>query len=112
MSQENISYLEASARLPQSKRLYSEAVTRLQSPPLSQPTTVTASPISYRKTVFLPPRSKPVLGKPYDRQVHSSIVSSPSSSQPNGYALPESIATTPLATPNDNLVATPSLLPH
>lgn len=104
MSQENINYLEASARFPQSKRLYSEAVTRLQSPPLSQSTTVTASPTSYKKTVFLPPRPKPVLGKSYDLQAHSSIVNAPPSSQPNGCALLESIETTPLATPNDNLV--------
>nr|XP_049708157.1 uncharacterized protein LOC126057037 [Helicoverpa armigera] len=124
MSQENLSYSEASARFPRVKRFYSNVTanspqyhstqatapdfSQLFATPLLSPSSTSASPskTSYTKTVFRSPRPRPELGKSYDVQAHRSIVSSPNSAQPNGCALqqPPNTESTPLCTPNDNLI--------
>lgn len=116
MSEHNLSYTEASLRVPSSKIPYSEVVSQpysqLQSPPYNTTSSSRMSPdlfpsfsqpkTSYTKTVFRAPRSPPTLGKSYDTVAHNSITRSPSSSQPNGCALNRD--PTPTVSPNDNLI--------
>lgn len=111
MSEENISYVDASKRFPQVRPLYAD-IAASSSPSLqnqdsvSHPANSFNSSVSksYNKTVFLPSRPKPVLSKSYDVQAHNSITQSPNSCQPNGCALNASSDPSPLLTPNDNLV--------
>lgn len=123
MSQENLSYREASVRFPHPKKLYSNVAegpsqtkpsqaSPFESLHLSPPlTTPSSSPYSspnktsYSKTVYRSPKPRPELGKSYDTQSHRSMVYTPNSSQPNGCAFNSPyVETTPLPTPNDNLI--------
>lgn len=90
MSQDNISFAEANARLPSSKKSFAEVAS-------SQPNGPTLNR-SYKKTVFTPRRPRSPASSPgYDRLAHQDIISAPSSSLPNGSALNA-------ITPNDNLL--------
>lgn len=119
MAEENISHMEASVRFPSVKRSYADVTSTQQN--LHQPQTshppnyqfsVTSSPSSsprksYRETVLLTPRPRPPMGKSYDISAHNNITQTPKSSQPNGCAAigqQKYEETTPLPTPNDNLV--------
>lgn len=112
MSQESISYFEASARVANVRRPYSEAVKNVSasqssstqsftslSPRPSPPTTRT-----YRKTVTLSPRIRSPQNKGYDKQAHQAIISTPTSSMPNGCALQNPSQSIPQATGNDFLI--------
>lgn len=126
MANENLSYSEASQRIPQDKRSYSRvaateappsqvpAYAQYYSPqssplrtsqvcPPSQPQSSTQK-TSYKKTIFTTPKPRPDLGKMYDSQSHRDITSTPRSSQSNGCAYRPSEESTPLLTPNDNLI--------
>ncbi|XP_050667747.1 uncharacterized protein LOC126967331 [Leptidea sinapis] len=108
MSQENISYEEASNRCPKVMRPYSEI---LRNPSVSHnyssahmSQTPTPSPtVSYKKTVFSSPRSKPLLSKPYDRAAHQAIIADVPSAFPNGSALNHQVSSSS-STQDDNLL--------
>lgn len=93
MAEQCISYVEASRIHPPLSRSYAEmvATAKDQNPQstyslkLNQP----SSPSSYRKTVFLKPRSPPTLTKGYDQKEHHNITRTPTSALSNGCALTE-----------------------
>ncbi|KAG7303495.1 hypothetical protein JYU34_012019 [Plutella xylostella] len=89
MSQDSISFAEADARLPKSKKSFAEVAS-------SQPNGPSPKK-SYKKTVTTQRRPRSPLSPGYDRLAHQAIISSPSSSLPNGSALN-------VITPNDNLL--------
>lgn len=110
MSQESISYIEASARLPQAKRPYNEVVKEpIMSLPLSYSSPSNSQyPIpsmssSYRKTVTSSPHRRIPIIRGYDRQAHQSLVSTPPSMMPNGCGLLQS---PPDQIPEDRLLET------
>lgn len=101
MSQESISYLEASARFPQVRRPFADTVRTspnnnilLTSPDSNQPKT-----ISYKKTTFSPRRPIPTAIPGYNHEMHRDIVREPDSQTLNGCALSQNTLS-----PNDNLV--------
>ncbi|XP_061385277.1 uncharacterized protein LOC133320662 [Danaus plexippus] len=112
MSQENISYSEASVRFPQVRKSFAD-VSRSQFSPstiaVQIPHTSAQSPsyvqnypnsVSYRQTHFTqktPPAPASTSG--YDKQSHNTIIRSPPSSLPNGSAYPSENMTA-----NDNLL--------
>jgi hypothetical protein len=102
MSQENVSYAEASARIPNVKQLYSN-VTRAMP---SQPTIAQATrpydqtTTSYRKTVITPARPRNHSAEGYDRSAHSKLISQRDPPPPENGAL---LGNTPTAG-NDNLL--------
>ncbi|KAG6458273.1 hypothetical protein O3G_MSEX010785 [Manduca sexta] len=119
MSQDNISYREASSRYPPSKLSYADFTanhSQLQnsqflftqkSQILPSSSVIHQSPAnsSHVKTVFRSHRNKGVFGKSFDAVAHSSIVNPPSSSQPNGCAIQNPhIERTPTDSPDDNLI--------
>lgn len=87
MSQEGISYVEASSRCPKVNRSFAEVAKEIFPPTISQPQTSTPT-ISHKKTVFTPPRPRVQAGKSYNRQAHQAIVEEVPSSLPNGCAFP------------------------
>lgn len=97
MSQEGISYEEASNRFPRVNRSYAEVAQEMFSPPssVSYPSSsipnspASISSVSHKKTIFVPAvrQKKSSLGKAYDHQAHQSIVGNIPSSLPNGCAL-------------------------
>lgn len=97
MSQENMSYQEASKRYPNVTRPYSEAA-QVSSRPFNQfyppsqvrPTESIPFGNSYRKSIFSTPRARAPLGKSYDRATHRAIIAEVPSSLPNGHALSQS----------------------
>lgn len=110
MSQDNISFSEANAKVPSSRKPYAEVAkspSSTQNSPSASPPSQTTS---YRKTVFTQRRPHAPLGKSYDKQAHNSLIADVSSSLPNGCALnnnspSSSISTSTLPiTPNDNLL--------
>ena len=110
MSQECISYMEASSRFPSVQRSYADVAKEMFSPPVfmnSQPQQ-SRSPVtptkSYRKTVFQAPRPRSPMAKGYDRQAHQSIISNCSSSLPNGCALNQG-SDSPAESTKDLLIA-------
>ncbi|XP_048479964.1 uncharacterized protein LOC119694654 [Plutella xylostella] len=92
MSQDSISFAEADARLPKSRKSFAEVTA---SQPIGPPANK-----SYKKTVYTQRRPRSPLSPGYDRLAHQALISSPSSSLPNGSAL-NSITS---ITPNDNLL--------
>ncbi|CAH2100585.1 unnamed protein product [Euphydryas editha] len=110
MSQDNISYMEASSRYPPVRRSYAEIAKEMFTPPPYIPTSSTQSPSSpnrsYRKTVTHTPRPRADLGKGYDKQAHQSIVDVSPSTLPNGCALNNHDSTSPSSSNNllENLV--------
>lgn len=109
MSQENLSYIESSARFPQVKKTFAESANTFPSAsfydtppsPQSQPhSPAHPSSQSYRKTILVRRKSNPSTAySGYDRSAHNNIVREPISSQPNGCALNEENSS-----PNDNLI--------
>lgn len=103
MSQENLSYMEASARYPSVRRPFAEASLSPSSQSQSQlvhpsfPSRLPTQPVinpsqtptqSHRKTIFVTRKSPSPASSPgYDRRIHNNIVREPASSQPNGCAL-------------------------
>lgn len=99
MSQESISYLEASSRIPAANRSYAEVAKDMFTPIIYSsnipPKTISSSPIipisspyrSYRKTTVRTHRPQASLSKGYDIQAHKAIIGNCPSSQPNGCAL-------------------------
>lgn len=90
VSEENISYNEATARIPTvNRRLYADIV-KSNSAPSSESLTVhhhSNIPTSYKKKVVIPSRPSPTLGKSYDKSAHNDIIASPSSAMANGCCL-------------------------
>lgn len=103
MSQECISYIEASSRFPPVKQSYADIAKVMFSPPVfSTPNPQQLAPVplskSYRKTVFQTPRPRAPLAKGYDRQAHQSIIGNCSPSLSNGCALNQSVENSTTAT--------------
>ncbi|XP_041982227.1 uncharacterized protein LOC121735456 [Aricia agestis] len=108
MSQENIPYMEASARFPHVKRSFADLARTSPSAFASisrQTDRLTKSPTttSYRKTVYVPRRPIPPRSPGYDHQAHRNLIEEPISQAPNGcaYPLPSEISS---ISPNDNLL--------
>lgn len=101
MSQESISYLEASARFPHVRRSFADSTRNSPSTTLTPIIKQSAAPnqISYRKTVFSPRPTIIPESPGYDRQADQAIIKNPSSDIPNGCAYPSSAFT-----PNDNIL--------
>lgn len=118
MSQQNISYVEASQLFSPVRRSYSEVASTsfaastnsyindiqrqfqvqppTQSPPQSR---------SYKKTVHVSPRSKITPSKGYDKQAHDFITATPGSYSANGSALHCSdVLNISSISPNENLI--------
>ncbi|KAL0878506.1 hypothetical protein ABMA27_003600 [Loxostege sticticalis] len=107
MSQDNVSYQQASSLFPAVRRSYADiAMTppTLNSSPAQTPQRssqssqlpLQQSPSSYRKTISRPPpRPRAPLGKTYDRQAHQAIVGDCASSLPNGCALNSNLSSIP-----------------
>lgn len=104
MSQEGISYEDASNQCPKVRRSYADVTQEMFSTPSSnylprstpEPNHSTSSPtVSHKKTIFVPARRSAPLGKSYDRQAHQNIISDVPSSLPNGCALANSQAEVP-----------------
>ncbi|CAG4969984.1 unnamed protein product [Colias eurytheme] len=90
MSEENISYQEASLRFPASRKSFAEVTRQVPSSPhtsLPNPIPSTSTSTSYKKTVFRSPRPRAPLGKSYDRAAHQDIIQAPSLDSQNGCAL-------------------------
>lgn len=94
MSDESISYQEASIRFPLPRRSYADvtgepSLSYIQNPQASYNDVASSSPVSssYRKTVMRSPRPRSPLGQGYDHVSHQNIIRNPSSSARNGIAL-------------------------
>lgn len=94
MSQQNISYEEASSHFPKVIRPYAE-VAQDSSWQVSQSSSLAPPSQSYRKTVTTSPRPSPPLGKSFNRAAHQSIVAEQPSVLPNGCALLSQSNTSP-----------------
>ena len=111
MSQENVSYIEASSKFQSVRRSFADT-TRVATPPVFSPISNSQSTpnppphSSYRKTTFTPRRVfSPASTHGYDRQAHQEIISTPPLSLPNGHALNEPpFNESSSITPNDNLL--------
>lgn len=117
MSIENIGYVEAARRFRPVRLSYADKIKSTQPPnsrqapvyeqppsperTLSQTSLFAPSqpPQSYKKTVTIPRRPRPTLGKTYDVAAHRAITYTPQSSLPNGCALGHHDN----SSPNDNL---------
>lgn len=94
MSQNGISYEEAATHFPKLGRSYTEVAQEIfsspspssssQQAPLSSSNS--ANTRSYVKTVYAKANTRAPLAKSYDKTSHNEIISTPSSSLPNGYA--------------------------
>lgn len=113
MSEENISYQEASLRFGNVRKSYADAVsTPSQYVDLTQnsipPNSYIQTPSSYKRTYIRTPRPRPPLGKAYDRKAHNTIISSPRSEAPNGCAInnhtSENVISSQGISPNENLI--------
>lgn len=114
MSQENISYFEASARFPSVRRSFADSLksavpSSQQYEPIinSGHHTFSNAPssISHRKTVFIPRHPyAPASSHPYDKQAHFLLTQTPSSSLPNGSAYPSGPSKVPPSPLSDNLL--------
>lgn len=108
MSEQSISYMEASAQEPSIRRAYSDVAKTLlaSSPPQSVQipsspyTTPSSTPqkISYRKTVQIPRRERTPLPESYDRRAHYDLIREPTLSLPDGCGLNKAHTL-----PNENL---------
>lgn len=90
MSEQNISYTEASARFPRARRAFTDVVAT-PSAVSSQVRHSTPSPsptVSYRKTVYIPRRTVPTPQPGYDHHAHQAIIQNPVIESPNGSAFP------------------------
>lgn len=91
MSEENISFIEASARFKKVKTSYADISksSSAPSPVIPSVTNTHSRPQShsYVKTYFTSPRPKTNVGISYDKNFHQNLTSTPSSSFPNGHCL-------------------------
>lgn len=97
MSQEGVSYEDASNQCPKTNRSFAEVAQDMYSNPFPTYQAPTRPPIpnyitsnqsgSYRKTLPTPPRPRALPEKSYDREAHQAIVGNIPSSLPNGCAL-------------------------
>lgn len=90
VSEESISYMEASARVPSiNRRLYADIVKFTPSPPspIIEKAQTQSAPVSYKKTVSVPRSCPASVCKSYDKVAHNAIIASPSSTMTNGCAL-------------------------
>ncbi|XP_045505003.1 uncharacterized protein LOC123701544 [Colias croceus] len=90
MSEESISYSEASLRFPMSRKSFADATRQIPSSPITYSSQNPSSPptsSSYKKTVFFMPRPRAPLGKGYDKATHNDIVRDPQLESQNGCAL-------------------------
>ncbi|CAK1601079.1 unnamed protein product [Parnassius mnemosyne] len=106
MSEQNISYIEASAKIPSIRlnnpqKPYSEVASTQLSPTPTTSFNLPTMSQAYRKTIFKPPRPIPRIPMGYDQQAHQRIVADCPSSTPNGCALSN---THNQISPNENLV--------
>ncbi|XP_028170146.1 uncharacterized protein LOC114359832 [Ostrinia furnacalis] len=106
MSQDNISYSEASSQFQPVRKSYADATKSPSSQSisptfqLSQPLSPSSSQtISYRKSIPRTPRSHAPLDKGYDKQAHQAIIGNCASSLPNGCAL--NSGSSPSSSPGD-----------
>lgn len=115
MSQNNISYMEASTLTPKTRRPYSDVAKEVRSSlfaSLTPSQSSSKSPslprqsISYRKSIPTNPRPRTALPMGYDRQAHQAIIAGVPSTLPNGYALQSSSQPEPSTTDNDQLIET------
>lgn len=97
MAQNCISYAEASKLHPPVSKSFADVVTAsLQNQSMNKPankqiTNSQSTKHSYKKTVFLKPRSPPKLSQGYDREAHNSLISEYDMPTPsNGVALNQS----------------------
>lgn len=117
MSQQNISYVEASEQVPTLQKTYSEILNSPSHPtfhsynhdPIPSPSpqaqfNLPTHSRSYRKTFLTPARPKPIQSKGYDRLTHHSLTSPPQFTLPNGSAMQPNINNSNTITPNENLV--------
>lgn len=92
MAEKSISYAEASQVFPTIKRSYAEVSKSLQQPKPKLPqhnNNTPQTPKSYRKTVFLKPKSHAPLTPSYDKQAHRALIHNYSfSPSQNGCAYP------------------------
>lgn len=105
MSEENVSYSEASARFAPVRRPYADVARTMTFTPTVYPNTTcnySSMSTSYRKTVTLPPRNRSPLPQGYNKRAHQNIINDLPSSLPNGCALQASPSHS--VTPNDNLL--------
>ncbi|KAL4706053.1 hypothetical protein ACJJTC_013520, partial [Scirpophaga incertulas] len=97
MSQENITYSEASVRVPRVRKSFTDTVrsgfiepvlSDSSLPPSTQPSPSIPTNSSYRKTVYVTKNLPKSAASPgYDRQALSNIVRSPSFQSPDGHCL-------------------------
>ncbi|XP_069354525.1 uncharacterized protein [Maniola hyperantus] len=114
MSQDNISYSEASSRFPPSRPSYAEMTKQMFAPPTYTPRPSpktpsqhnTTSPRSYRETITRSPRPRAPVAKGYDRRAHQNIIGTPPSSVNNGSAINNNDqGFTHNTSDNDNLIS-------
>lgn len=105
MSQESVSYMEASARFSPIKKSFADSA-RISPPPsihIQSSTSPRTPTTSYRKTVEIPRHPRlPASSHGYDRNYHNDISHTPTSSLPNGCAYTSTPSAPP--EPNDNLL--------
>ncbi|CAH2221495.1 jg1322 [Pararge aegeria aegeria] len=109
MSDENLSYQDASSRFPPVRRSYADlAKEMISSTPFSNRTIPNYTLLpqvptkSYKQSVFRPPRPRAPMGKGFDRQAHNDITRNCQSSLGNGSALNNDHTYT--LSSNDNLI--------
>lgn len=110
MSQDSVSYMEASLRFPPVHKSYAEIARELFPTPIyfplpsnpphhpsnsPQPNSFNSPRRSYREKIIRPARTRAPLAKGYDKYAHRSFTNSPSSSLPNGCALGSSLPDSP-----------------
>lgn len=116
MSEQNISYAEASTRYGRVRRPYAD-VAKVMFAPISEPSALSPShqtytslpptpvrPTSYRKRVNHSPRPRSPTPVSYDQHAHHFITSTPRSEVPNGQAYPDLAQRIGQFTPNEGLM--------
>lgn len=108
MSQESVSYKEASIRLPPPRKSFADAARSFQTVPPTPTSSQLMAPsqypktVSHRKTVVTTRQPRSDHRQGYDRNAHLEITNSPPSSLPNGHAFPSLPPNS--AQPNENLL--------
>lgn len=97
MAEKSVSYVEASQVFPPVSRSYAEVLRASQkSNPSQCPSPSSQTTKSYRKTVFLKPKSHAPLSPSYDKQAHQALIRDYSfSPSQNGCAFPEEGTSSP-----------------
>ncbi|XP_045774690.1 uncharacterized protein LOC123873723 [Maniola jurtina] len=112
MSDENLSYQDASSRFPPVRRSYADMAKEMFTAPAYspifnpvRPRPTQAPSKSYKQTVTRSPRPRPQPAKGYDRQAHQDIIHNFPSSTPNGCALNAERDHSYAQPPNDNNIS-------